>query len=254
MLLEANTRAKAHYLTTLLLYLEKTFMGNEVTLYNNEEEQDLSLFNKKSFVERIELASGKQNIVQGGKIAAGTYYIPNKDNPTQLDKSELVYIVGWRNCAKRFVDGGAPLTYTNPKSPEFLAIMEEVGKLQSDEQCDCSWGAEFLMYVASQDKFLALFLKGKSTRPLTAEFTKFIGKVAILDHKVIERKIKDKKTGKLKPLSWIIPQITASNELFEIPSNERIAEAIETWRGNKHIEAEAEAEAGGAETSDTDSR
>ena len=167
-----------------------------------------------SFLPYLRLFGSSTEAVKKNLIPQAHYGLTvQKDEIIDLGKEIDVLPVSWRPKAMQF-GGDSPISYFNPKTPEFQKVKDEA-KIQNS---GATYGPEFLLYIPKVQRFCTFYLGSETGRRIGDEFASLMGHGVTLNSRLVEWF--DKKTK--RDFSWHAPTFKICQTRFEIPIKEEI--------------------------------
>ncbi len=172
-----------------------------------------------NFLPRLQLFTSNSEEVKRGTINVATYgIITGKDQLKPLGKTVPFMPLAWRAKAMVVKDVDKPLAYHKPQSPEFKAIRANA---DANSNSGNMYGPEYLGWVPGEG-YVTFFMGSKTARnaatPVRALLPKPNGSLrcGILNSVFIEA----------KGFSWHGPTISPSDQSYEGPPADGIAQVV----------------------------
>lgn len=170
------------------------------------------------FLRRLQLFGGNSDAVKTEKIAIGTWgLVTDSETIEPLQKQIDVMVCAWRPKAM-VIDkaAGAVLSYFDPKSE----IFQETQARSGEENSNCMYGPEFLVYYPPHDELVSYYMGSKTARQQSGKVLGLKGKAATLKIKLIEK-------GKFK---WHGPVIVpCTTPLSRAPDTDKLKKELERF-------------------------
>lgn len=160
------------------------------------------------YLPRLQLMTSQSEICKGGDFPINHFAIVRDQNHKDLGESVDVLVIAWRPKAIEMAE--EIISIFNPKDPEFARIQA----LSGEKDSRCMYGPEFLVWVPSAEQFATFFMGSKSMRREAPTMRNLVKKAATLKaHKIQNAKY-----------TWYSPKINPCTTIFELPSDEELAE------------------------------
>jgi len=172
-----------------------------------------------NFLPRLQLFGANSDLVKKGKFPMAHWgLVTQKDQADDLGETVDLIPVTWRPKAMRIDggEGGNPIAFYNPKSPEFVQVQQDSEKPNSG----CMFGLEFLCYVPSVRRFASYFMSSKTSRRQAPEMRALLRQGATLKITLIET----------SQYSWHGPIVTKFHGTFsDLPSKEEFVKQADAF-------------------------
>lgn len=214
-----------------------------IAVYDENTLSDLS--KTGDWLPRIVVTTSNSDLVQMQKLPMGRVAsIDNKDAFKDLGTSVDLILCAWRPRALRLPVGLNPISYFDPKDPEFIKTQQE--SFVKDSRC--IYGPEFLVWIPAETRFGLFHLSSKSSRKegqkaliiMKGEDGKLRPGAATVKPKFIQ-------TPKFK---WWSPELLpCSTPLSPLPEAEKFAEELTKFQNppKQQVEKAEPAVSGGRE-------
>jgi hypothetical protein len=196
--------------------------------------KSLATFN---FLPRLQLLTPNSADVQDGKYPPNTYVlIKNKDN-TDLGQTVTVTVVAGRPKAMDFNSGGCIVEF-DYETERFKSIQSR----STQQQSNCMWGKEYLVYVPKVESFAGLFYGTPTARNSSPEIESLLPTrtpEGLIFHSAV---MSNQKVSNAKnPKGWYSFKCTGSEAPAELPSIEEVQEEMKKFLTMKSTEVKEEA-------------
>jgi hypothetical protein len=188
-------------------------------------------FAARAFLPRIELYTAAKKPVKAGKFPANHWaFIPAKDQLVDLGETPLIYPLAYKYQAVDF-SGAKIRICEDEKSAEFAEMMRRADdpNRPKGEQAPCAYGLNFLVVVKDHG-FATYHASSYSAKLIVPSFYASIYSFVQLGSYFKES---DKH-------SWQAPSIAKTQSTFDLPSQEKILEAITAFNAVRPGVAEQE--------------
>lgn len=173
------------------------------------------------YLPRIQLMTGNSGLVQEGKASVGEYvYITSKDDFVCLGKEIDILVCSMRLKAMQTGDDSVVSVY-DVEDPNFAKIRAQSNV--KDSGCMC--GPEFLLWIASIQKFATFYMSSKTARRVAKTVRSYIDEItntpgpATLKSTLIET----------KKYKWHAPVITNCSTPFNNPDQETFVSMLDKF-------------------------
>jgi hypothetical protein len=206
----------------------KAFAGVEIPAVKYADEEMLDkVITSTPFLPRVQLFSSGNDLVKEGKFPIGSYgLVRTKDQVENLSNQFDCLPILWRFKALRMPIGENPISYFNPKSPEFKKVQVDSG-IQNSR---CTFGIEFLIWIPTTKCFATMFFGSKTARRESPNMKNLwkANKAATCKIQLIKN----------TSYSWHGPVIVPCSTPFELPDSVELQEQMNIFANPKESEIE----------------
>ena len=172
----------------------------------------------------LRLMGSKSNEVETGLVKPGVWAVIGSDEPQVLASSIVALVVHMRYRALDYSSKPVRCT-TDLKDPMYA----EIEANSSVKDSDCMAGPEYLLYLPETDSFEPYWLANKSSKFIHKKLLNAMRKAVTL--KTVFKQLK---------FNFWAPEVYSCDEVFEIPSDDRILAAVTAF-SHANVQKEAEA-------------
>lgn len=174
------------------------------------------------YLPRIQLMSSNSALCKKGEFPVNHYALIQDKNHDDLGPDVDILVIAWRPKAMEIAE--QVLAIYDTENQEFTRIAEK----SEEQDSGCMYGPEFLIYIASRQKFATFFMGSKSARRESPNLKAQMHKAATLKSRLIET----------KKYTWQSPQITPCTTPFDIPETDEIKEKLKKFNNPPVTEVE----------------
>ena len=141
-----------------------------------------SLAKSADYFGRLQLCGSNSKHFKKNLIPKAHYaYIVTEEDFTDLGLQIDIFPIAWRPKAIDMT-GKTPVAIFDEKSPEF----KEISERSFQQNSNCAYGPEFLVWIPAIGKFAGFFLGSKTARSEAKNVRELIGKGCTLNHVIID--------------------------------------------------------------------
>jgi len=194
-----------------------------ITVSKYATPQALATLTSSSFLPRIQVMGGNNDIVKEGKFPIGHYALVSGQNLDDLGDQFIGIVLAWRPKAMQFQP--EVVAYYDPDNEGFKSVKN---RADNEPQSGCGYGPEFLLWLPDKEKFASFFCSNITARQEAPNILTFMRKACLFQIILI----------KSKKYTWHGPRVNKCDMEVQLPATDILTEAINTFNNPPSTEVE----------------